>query len=122
MAFDLSSALSVHPAALKLRAERTTMLASNLANQNTPGYQAMDLDVKASMAAASGKALATIAALGDEIEKGYRVPAHVGQDGNTVELGVEQAAFAQNAADFQTSLTFLNMKIKGLHAAISGNA
>jgi len=48
------------------------------------------------------------------------VPYHPSQDGNTVELGVEQAAFAQNAADFQTSLTFLNMQIKGLAKAIAG--
>lgn len=48
------------------------------------------------------------------------MPNHPSQDGNTVELGVEQAAFSQNASDFQTSLTFLNMKLKGLAKAISG--
>jgi flagellar basal-body rod protein FlgB len=41
-------------------------------------------------------------------------------DGNTVELSVEQAAFASNTLDFQTSVTFLNMKLKGLDRAING--
>ncbi|AIO69808.1 MULTISPECIES: flagellar basal body rod protein FlgB [pseudomallei group] len=124
MAFDLTGGLDLHPAALKLRAERTKMLASNLANLDTPGYQARDLDFKASMAAAAGSGRrgdAFGAALDGEATLGYRVPYQPAQDGNTVELGVEQAAFAQNAADFQTSLTFLNLKLKGLQAAITGN-
>jgi flagellar basal-body rod protein FlgB len=50
----------------------------------------------------------------------YRVPYHPSRDGNTVEIGVEQAAFSQNATDFQTSLTFVNMKLKGLAKAING--
>jgi len=37
-----------------------------------------------------------------------------------VEIGVEQAAFSQNASDFQTSLTFLNIKLKGLAKVIAG--
>ncbi|KVD84408.1 flagellar biosynthesis protein FlgB [Burkholderia sp. ABCPW 14] len=128
MAFDLTGGLDLHPAALKLRAERTKMLASNLANLDTPGYQARDLDFKTSMAAAAGSGprgdafgAAFGAALDGEATLGYRVPYQPAQDGNTVELGVEQAAFAQNAADFQTSLTFLNLKLKGLQAAITGN-
>ena len=48
------------------------------------------------------------------------MPYHPSRDGNTVEIGVEQAAFSQNASDFQTSLTFVNMKLKGLAKAITG--
>ena len=50
----------------------------------------------------------------------YRVPFHPSADGNTVEIGVEQAAFSQNASDFQTSLTFINMKLRGLAKVIAG--
>jgi flagellar basal-body rod protein FlgB len=50
----------------------------------------------------------------------YRVPYHPSADGNTVEIGIEQAAFSQNASDFQTSLTFVNMKLRGLAKAING--
>ncbi|MGL6072162.1 flagellar basal body rod protein FlgB [Craterilacuibacter sp.] len=116
MSFD--KALGIHPEALKLRAERTRILASNLANENTPGYQARDMDFAASLQlAADGGHEA-----GEMMEASvqYRVPNHASQDGNTVELGVEQAEFAQNSSDFQTSLTFLNMKFRGLAKAISG--
>jgi flagellar basal-body rod protein FlgB len=50
----------------------------------------------------------------------YRVPFHPSADGNTVEIGVEQAAFSQNASDFNTSLTFINMQLRGLAKAING--
>ena len=49
------------------------------------------------------------------------MPTGAAQDGNTVDLATEQAEFAQNAIDFQTSLSFLNMKLKGLASAINGN-
>ncbi|MPV70251.1 flagellar basal body rod protein FlgB [Burkholderia sp. BE17] len=121
MGLNLEQALGVHSAALKVRAERTGLLASNLANESTPGYQARDLDFRVSLgnALANDAFEASLQFEGEEPK--YRVPSSPSQDGNTVELGVEQAAFSQNAADFQASLTFVNMKIKGLKAAITGN-
>lgn len=109
----------MHGEALRLRAERTRILASNIANESTPGYQARDFDFNAAMRAAEAGS-GTGGLPGDE-DIAYRVPNLPRADGNTVELGVEQAAFAQNAEDFQTSLTFLNMKIKGLARVIEGN-
>src|SRR5262249_3727555 len=109
----------VHEDALRLRSERTKVLASNIANVSTPGYQARDVDFAASLQSALGDAGDGAGFDGDDALK-YRVPYHPSQDGNTVELGVEQAAFAQNALDFQTSLSFLNMKLKGLAKAING--
>lgn len=121
MGMNLQDALGVHPAALKVRAERTKLLASNLANDTTPGYQARDLDFRASLdQALANDAFEAALQFGGSDAK-YRIPSRPSQDGNTVELGVEQAAFSQNAADFQASLTFVNMKIKGLKAAITGN-
>ncbi|WAC75551.1 flagellar basal body rod protein FlgB [Roseateles sp. SL47] len=123
MSIDFSKAAGVHDDALRLRAERTKVLASNIANVSTPGYQARDLDFAASLQSAlgSGDGFAHELPLdtsGQDLM--YRVPYHPSQDGNTVELGVEQASFAQNALDFQTSLTFVNMKLKGLAKAIDG--
>lgn len=125
MSIDFSKAAGVHDDALRLRAERTKVLASNIANVSTPGYQARDVDFAASLASALGSdggdgfggELALDTGAQDAL---YRVPYHPSQDGNTVELGVEQAAFAQNALDFQTSLTFVNMKLKGVAKAIAG--
>lgn len=116
IAFD--KALGIHPEALKLRAERTRILASNLANESTPGYQARDIDFSAALEqATSGEGDME---MGLDTAAKYRMPNHASLDGNTVELGVEQAEFAQNTSDFQTSLTFLNMKFRGLAKAISG--
>jgi len=123
MSIDFSKAVGIHAQALQLRAERTKVLASNIANVNTPGYQARDIDFSASLQAAAAQdgdgalSLDSAAAGGDPL---YRVPYQPSQDGNTVEIGVEQAAFSQNALDFQTSLTFANLQLKGLARAING--
>jgi len=119
MGINFNKALDVHPDALRLRADRTKILASNLANESTPGYQARDINFAAALTQSqtgeSGLALDTGG--GDLL---YRVPNHPSQDGNTVELGVEQAEFSQNVSDFQTGLAFLNIKLKGLAKAIAG--
>ncbi|WP_332673158.1 flagellar basal body rod protein FlgB [Aromatoleum sp.] len=121
MAINFDKALGIHADALKLRAERTKVLASNIANDSTPGYQARDIDFAATLrrVAAGGDASDGLL-LDTGADRLYRVPHNPSQDGNTVEIGVEQAAFSQNASDFQTSLTFLNMKLKGLAKAIEG--
>lgn len=119
MGINFDKALGVHPDALKLRADRTKVLASNLANESTPGYQARDINFSAMLSqGATGDGSLALDTGGSDLM--FRVPNHPSQDGNTVELGVEQAEFSQNASDFQTSLTFLNMKFKGLAKAISG--
>lgn len=122
MSINFDKALGLHTDALRLRAERTRILASNLANESTPGYQARDMDFAASLQQAlSGERGDGGLALSEGAPEAlYRVPNHPSADGNTVELGVEQAAFSQNASDFQVSLTFINMKLKGLARVIEG--
>ncbi|RZI44211.1 flagellar basal body rod protein FlgB [Herbaspirillum sp. HC18] len=120
MSINFEKALGIHPDALKLRAERTRVLASNIANENTPGYQARDIDFKTAMQQASSEGESGLSLSTDGGEPMYRVPFHPTGDGNTVEIGVEQAAFSQNASDFSTSLTFINMQLKGLAKAITG--
>jgi flagellar basal-body rod protein FlgB len=120
MSIDFANAVGIHTDALKLRAERTKILASNIANESTPGYQARDIDFKSSLQSSLNDDMAGPASGADGDDLKYRVPFHPAQDGSTVELGVEQAEFSQNAIDFQTSLTFVNMQIKGLAKAIAG--
>ncbi len=131
MSINFNQALGIHPEALKLRAERTKILASNLANEDTPGYQARDIDFKASLQQAlnpeahavpsdDGPAFDGTAADEESPALLYRVPNLTSEDGNTVELGVEQAAFSQNVSDFQTSLTFINMTLRDLTKVIQG--
>jgi flagellar basal-body rod protein FlgB len=124
MSIHIEQALGIHPEALQLRAERAKILASNLANESTPGYQARDIDFAASLS----QALAPeqpFAENGLPPQRAqpkllYRVPNLPSQDGNTVELGVEQAAFSQNASDFQASMTFINLQLRELAKAIQG--
>lgn len=120
MGINFDKALGIHTDALKLRAERTKILASNIANDSTPGYQARDIDFSAMLRRAAAESGGLALDTGSVTDVLYRVPHNPSQDGNTVEIGIEQAAFSQNASDFQVSLTFLNMKLKGLAKAIEG--
>jgi flagellar basal-body rod protein FlgB len=144
MALNLDSYLGVHAQALALEAQRTELLAANLANADTPNYKARDLDFKSALAAAgashgnsgaSGSAPLTIsttnaAHLGAQATDGtdatlggnlrYRVPMAPSLDGNTVDTQLEQAAFAENAVRYQATLTFINARLKQLMTAITG--
>jgi len=118
MSINFKEALGVHADALQLRAERTRVLAANIANESTPGYAARDIDFAAALQEQLDAEDGAPTLSGDGPL--YRVPYQPSGDGNTVEIGVEQAAFSQNASDFQTSLTFINMKLRGLNKAITG--
>src|SRR3954468_20629963 len=138
MPLNLDAYLGVHADALKLRSQRTEVLARNLANADTPGYQARDFDFKAALAQASGGggvdapvALTTtranqiatpIDASGETNNANlkYRVPMAPALDGNTVDVQMEQANFAENSVRFQATLTFLNARFRGLMTAITG--
>jgi flagellar basal-body rod protein FlgB len=120
MSIRIEDAIGIHSRALELRVQRSEILASNLANEDTPGFQARDFDFSGEMqrldSAISGGAFG--AAQTPELQ--YRIPTQPSLDGNTVELSMEQAEFSKNAMDFQTSLTFLNSKFRGLKQAIEG--
>ncbi|WP_052074584.1 flagellar basal body rod protein FlgB [Shewanella mangrovi] len=106
---------------MALRLDRAEIIASNLANVDTPGFKARDVDYQSIMQdVQSSMTNAAETSVTAEHPLLYRVPYQPSADGNSVELNVEQAKFAQNNMDFQTSLTFLNMKINGLYSAIKG--
>ena len=92
---------------LQLRQERLGLLASNIANAATPGFKARDLDFKAALAGAADTTR-------------YRVPVQSSLDGNTVELSVEQAKFAENAVHYRTALSFLNGRVGTIMSALKG--
>ena len=119
MAISFENALGVHPDALNFRVQRTKVLASNLANVDTPGYLAKDLRFTTVMNQMAPQSVhKPVPQL--QISSQYSIPYQNSKDGNTVELSVEQGKFTQNNMDFQTSLTFLNMKFKGLAKVIEG--
>jgi flagellar basal-body rod protein FlgB len=124
MSIQFRQAIELHAAALQLRTARTQVLAANIANENTPGYQARDVDFAAQLQAHQAQEVQMADGPGnaadDQNSPLYRVPYHPSRDGNTVEIGIEQAAFSQNAADFQASLTFVNLTLRGIAKAIAG--
>ncbi len=127
----IDKAFGIHPAALSFRSERGSILAANIANSATPGFQARDYDFrKALRQFSSGENFGLQATHASHIRTSspnefgdllYRVPTRVSTNNNTVEADVEQAAFSDNAVRYQTSLQFLNGSISGLRKAITGN-
>ena len=121
MGINFDKALGIHPHTLNLRTERAKVLAGNLANVDTPGFKARDFDFQAAIASVEAQQhqYGQVQSQTSPAMQ-FRNPYNNTMDGNTVELGVEQAHYAQNAMDFETSLTFLNMKFQGLATAIQG--
>ena len=104
----------VHGAALEVRSQRMGVLASNIANASTPGYKAQDIDFHTALAAVERGSDGIAGVLQ------YRVPSQPSLDGNTVELSTEQTAFAENAVQYQTTLSFLNGRIGQITRALRG--
>ena len=132
MAVDFNKAFGIHAQALSLRGKRASILASNLANADTPGYKAKDLDfnkaLKQMMTSNSLASLNTtnsnhITNANGSINNDfilYRNPLQPSLDKNTVDSHVEQAKFSENALQYQTSMRFLNGRIRTLISAIKG--
>ena len=107
----------IHGAALEVRAQRMSVLGSNIANAGTPGYKARDIDfgaaLQARLAGNDTERAATRATV-------YRIPTMASLDGNTVEMGTEQAAFAENAVAYTATLGFLRGRVETVTRAIRG--
>jgi flagellar basal-body rod protein FlgB len=103
--------------ALKLRSQRMSLLASNIANAATPNYKARDFDFQKALDAAQSGASVDKAA---NQAAGYRVPLQASLDGNTVELSTEQTLFAENAVQYKTTLSFLQGRISTVMTALRG--
>ncbi|MDW5375302.1 flagellar basal body rod protein FlgB [Halomonas sp. HP20-15] len=130
----LDGALRFHQEALNLRAERQKVLASNIANADTPNYKARDFDFSAELSRAmqqgrpaeGGLSLARTserhiqaqapASAGRDLL--YRIPDQPSLDGNTVDMNRERAQFADNSIRYQAGLTILSRKIQGLKTAM----
>lgn len=119
----------IHTQALDLWQRRSEVLANNLANADTPGYLARDIDFRKVLTAASGSpdslplqapSPGQIGAAGQAADGlAYRVPTQPSMDGNTVDEQAEQSAFAANGVHYQASLSFITAQIHMLRTAIS---
>ncbi|MEX2475147.1 flagellar basal body rod protein FlgB [Marinobacter sp.] len=131
MAISFDNALGVHPQALLAREKRAEVLANNMANADTPGFKARDVDFRAMMERAqqdaSGFGMSRTddghmdtSMGGADSELLYRTPHQPSVDGNTVDAQQEQSRFMRNAMDYQASFQFLDSKFSGLKKALTG--
>lgn len=135
MVGKLDETLRFHETALSLRAQRQQLLASNIANADTPNYKARDVDFSKALqgaltrtAPAAGELTKTAPAhlapqgkmtIGG-LEPQYRSTIQGAVDGNTVDMDVERNHFTENAIKYEASLTMINAQIKKLLTAIQG--
>ncbi|MEZ5569406.1 MAG: flagellar basal body rod protein FlgB [Halioglobus sp.] len=119
--------LGISPDALSVRARRIELLSANLANADTPGYKARDIDFGETLARVRDGQGAMRTTHSTHIQAGsgahnmhlkYRVPSQASLDGNTVETQQEHAAFMDNAIRYQASLNFLDGRIKSIISAL----
>ena len=134
----LTESLDFQGQALQLRSERQRLIASNIANADTPGYIARDMDFAKTLQAATGSlpaagTLATshaghlgtggaTAAGGAKVagELLYATPSQTNLDRNTVDMDRERASFADNAIKYEATLRFINSNVRTTMSAITG--
>lgn len=128
----LDNLLHFHTTAIDLRAQRQELLASNIANADTPNYKARDIDFGSALKGAlqgGGQPLALaatsqghMAGTGAAYDANvmYRTEEQSSVDGNTVNMDVERASFTENATHYEASLTFINGLLKTMQTAITG--
>ncbi|MEN9365661.1 MAG: flagellar basal body rod protein FlgB [Pseudomonadota bacterium] len=131
----LDSSLGFQSQALLLRAERQRLIASNIANADTPGYQARDLDFATALRQATGGSTVPAAAMAGTSERHlgigqlpatreasllYARPSQTNLDGNSVDMDRERASFADNAVKYEASLRFINGSVRTMLDAIKG--
>lgn len=117
--------------ALQVQRRRLELIAANIANADTPGFEARDLDFRSVLAEAQTKmagakganaqlVASTAGNLVSEAKPLWRVATQPSVDGNTVDTQVEQAQYADAALRYQASLNFIDGRLKSLISAITG--
>lgn len=141
---QVTNALNFQTEALKLRSERQRLIASNIANADTPGYVARDFDFASALRNATGQSSAGASSLSSGPRLAMRAsnPGHLQQSGqltgsvstelayaptaqnnldnNTVDMDRERANFADNTVRYEATLRFINSSVRTLNTAITG--
>ncbi|AOS77807.1 MULTISPECIES: flagellar basal body rod protein FlgB [Hydrogenophaga] len=128
---QMTGRLDFHAQALTLRSQRQQVLASNIANADTPGYVARDFDFAAALKSASGSGtgqavttdarhFSSVGAHPGDPKLAYTVQTQPSQDGNSVDLDRERANFVDNTIRYESTLRFINGHVKTMLSAITG--
>jgi flagellar basal-body rod protein FlgB len=131
----LTDALDFQAQALNLRSERQRLIASNIANADTPGYVARDMNFAQALRQATGNgapaAMLAASKPGHITSSGavdgasystlnYAAPSQTNLDRNTVDMDRERASFADNTVKYEATLRFIGAHVKTTLSAITG--
>lgn len=133
MTSKIDSTFQFNQTALSLRSARQELLASNIANADTPNYKAKDIDfasaLQGAMSGSTAKLPLTTTSVshfsngtGENVMGApvmYRTVLQPSADGNTVDMDVERAQFADNALRYEASVTFVSGQVKDVLAALA---
>ena len=121
----ITDTLNFQTQALTLRAERQRLLASNIANADTPGYQAREINFSQALREATGEVatagsmattqrahIAPLAGARGESGKEYALQSQTSLDSNGVDMDRERASFADNSVKYEATLRFINGTVR----------
>lgn len=118
----LTQNLDFHAQALLLRSERQRLIASNIANADTPGYVARDFDFsRALREATSGASVGQRPQSGSELALRYATNSQNSMDSNTVDMDRERASFADNTVKYEATLRFITRSMRTMMDAMKGH-
>ncbi|OGB02036.1 MAG: flagellar basal-body rod protein FlgB [Burkholderiales bacterium RIFCSPHIGHO2_12_FULL_69_20] len=130
----LTQALDFQTQALTLRAERQRLIASNIANADTPGYQAREMDFANALRQATGRTTpagaltathaahdAAVTSLREEPGLLYARHSQDAVDRNTVDLDRERASFTDNTVKYEATLRFINGSVRSMLEAMKSH-
>lgn len=134
MSSKIDDFLRFHEVALSIREQRQQLLASNIANADTPNYKARDIDFSLAMQSALNKSGTQPPGVLAKTSSGhldtsgtvagsqalYRNTAQGNIDGNTVDMDVERNQFTDNSVRYEASLTMINMQIRNMLSVLQG--
>jgi flagellar basal-body rod protein FlgB len=140
----LTDSLNFQAEALSLRSERQRLIASNIANADTPNYVARDFNFAQALRQATGQSSVTQSSLQsvslnlstanaghlnlhgapagsrEEPALNYASNSQTNLDSNTVDMDRERANFADNTVRYEATLRFINAQVRTLNTAITG--
>jgi flagellar basal-body rod protein FlgB len=107
---------------LSIYARKLELIASNIANADTPNYKARDLDFKSALSQAMAPSEAELHSSQRSrtlhpndpfpFPTLYRVPSQGSVDNNTVDMDVERAAFADTAVRYELAIQKMSHEYK----------
>lgn len=134
MAISIDKHMELYQHALELRSQRANVLANNIANADTPGYKARDIDFQQMLKHRMGESSDLVPVATSDANHfsavsqadtvtglKFRNPNNPSIDGNTVDSQQEKTEFARNTMEYQAAFEFLNGKVKSLMSAIRGD-